>query len=148
MTALDATPAPLDATTRVRTLIALTEELSAIFAKENAALRARRPRDIAPLQTDKARLAAAYAQSIRSVAADRSVVSGAGDALMEQLRTLTKDFETRAAEQRLLLDSARFAAEGVLKAVADEAGAAKESPAYGGPTGAATAAPIAVNEEA
>ncbi|MEX0645659.1 MAG: hypothetical protein WD076_10125, partial [Parvularculaceae bacterium] len=73
----------MDAATRVRTLIALTEELASIISDENSALSERRPRDIAPLQADKARLAAAYAQSIRDIAADRSLVDGAGDTLLE-----------------------------------------------------------------
>lgn len=65
----------LDAAARVKTLIALTEELTAVIIRENAALEARRPQDLAALQPDKARLAAAYAQSIRAVAADRSSVT-------------------------------------------------------------------------
>jgi hypothetical protein len=123
------TAAALDATTRVRSLIAITEELTAIFDRENAALNARRPREIAPLQADKARLAAAYAQSIRDIAADRRVVAGAGSILIEKLRELTKTFEQRADEQRALLEAARRAAAGVVKAVADEAAAAA-TPAY------------------
>ena len=146
------TATTLDAATRVRTLIALTEELTDIFVKENQCLAERKPREMAPLQADKARLAAAYAQSIREIAADRSVVDGAGDALMEQLRAITQEFEARATDQRALLDGARYAAEGVLRAVADEAGKAERDPAYGasssGAKAPARAAAIAVNEEA
>jgi hypothetical protein len=119
----------LDAASRVRTLIALTEELTAVFDRENDALKSRRPRDIAPLQADKARLAAAYAQSIRAIAADRSLVQGASEGLMEKLKSITRVFENRAAEQRALLDGAAKASEGVLKAVAEEAADA-ERPAY------------------
>lgn len=140
----------MDAALRVKTLIALTEELTAIFDVENASLAARRPREIAPLQEDKARLAAAYAQSIREIAADRSLVNGAGDGLMEKLKSITQVFEKRASEQRALLGGARTVAEGVLKAVADEAGSALASPAYGSNEKAAAvkAAAIAVNQQA
>lgn len=140
----------MDAALRVKTLIALTEELTAIFDVENASLAARRPREIAPLQEDKARLAAAYAQSIRDIAADRSLVNGAGDALMEKLKSITQVFEKRASQQRALLDGARLAAEGVVKAVADEAGARLASPVYGSKEKAAAgkATAIAFNEQA
>ncbi len=141
----------IDPAVRVEALIAMTEELTAIFVQENAALTARRPGDLAPLQADKARLAAAYAQSIRAIAADRSLVTGAGDDLMQRLKTITLDFETRASEQRSLLDGARQAAEGVLKAVAVEAGAAGAGPAYNRPqttVSTTIAAPLAINERA
>ncbi|MGE0408842.1 MAG: hypothetical protein AB7P23_06215 [Amphiplicatus sp.] len=143
------TAIPMDSTSRVRTLIALTEELAAIFSSENAALLARRPSELAPLQVDKARLAAAYAQSIREIAADRSLVDGAGDLLLENLKSVTQLFEKRAVEQRVLLDGARLASEGVMRAVAAEAGAAAKGPAYrrddAAPKGAA---PIAFDEKA
>jgi hypothetical protein len=140
----------MDSATRVKTLIALTEELTAIFARENEALKARRPRDLAPLQSDKARLAAAYAQSIRAIASDRSLIGGASHALMEKLKSITQHFEGRAAEQRALLDGACIAAEGVLRAVADEAAAAASNPAYeASEQGGGKAAPaIAVDETA
>lgn len=120
-----------DATTRVKTLIALTEELTAIISRENELLEARRPSEISALQPDKARLAAAYAQSIRQVAADRSSVAAAGDGLIDKLKEITEVFETRAQRQRALLDGARAASESVLKAVADEAGRNAGSPGYG-----------------
>ena len=139
----------LDAAHRVRTLIALTEELSAIFESENAALKTRRPAEIAPLQEDKSRLAAAYAQSIREIAADRSVVRGASATLMETLKAITRAFERRAEEQRALLGGASAVAEGLLRAVASEAGAMAQSPAYEPKARApAAAASISVDERA
>lgn len=124
------TATALDAAQRVKTLIALTEELTSIFERENNALKSRRPSEIAPLQEDKSRLAAAYAQSIRAIAADRGVVRGASAILMEKLKSITVAFERRAQEQRALLSGASAAAEGLLRAVAAEASATKASPAY------------------
>jgi hypothetical protein len=139
----------IDAAQRVKTLIALTEELTAIFERENEALKARRAGEIAPLQEDKSRLAAAYAQSIRAIAADRGVVRGASTLLMDKLKAITRVFESRAAEQRALLDGASAAAEGLLKAVAAEAASAERSPAYDrAPTDAPRAAPLSVDERA
>ena len=140
----------VDPAMRVKALIALTQELTSIFTQENESLRARRPADMAPLQADKARLAAAYAQSIRQVAQDRSLVDGAGDGLLEQLKEITRTFESRASEQRALLAGTQSASESVLRAVADEAAATTTTPAYNNGkenTGAADAAPITLNEE-
>jgi len=109
---------------RVRALIDLTEALSAIVAQENAILATRRPRDLEPLQAEKARLAAAYARSIREIAADRGNIAGASAPLIEQLRELTKTFEGCAMRQQALLDGATKAGEGLLRAVAQEAGRA------------------------
>lgn len=107
---------------RVRALIDITEELSALVTRENDILTTRRPRDLAPLAADKARLAAAYAQSIREIAADRTSVAGASAPLVEKLRELTKTFEGCALRQRSLLDSATKAGEGIVRAIAEEAG--------------------------
>lgn len=138
--------AAIDATTRVKTLIALTEELTAIISRENDLLEARRPKEISALQPDKARLAAAYAQSIRHVASDRSSVAGAGDGLIDKLREITKTFEARALRQRALLDGARVASESVLKAVAEEAGKSN-APGYG-QARSASVAPLVLDNKA
>jgi hypothetical protein len=139
------TTATLDPATRVKTLIALTEELTAIITRENELLNARRPKEISALQPDKARLAAAYAQSIRHVAADRSSVSAAGEGLIAKLKEITKTFEERARHQRALLDGARAASESIVRAVAEEGGRTAE-PGYG-PARAAMA-PIVVDDKA
>ncbi len=139
------TNSTLDAATRVKTLIALTEELTAVIARENELLEARRPKEISALQPDKARLAAAYAQSIRHIAADRSSVAGAGDGLIATLRELTKTFEARAHHQRALIEGARVASESVLRAIADEAARTGE-PGYGPKR--AVAAPIVTDNKA
>lgn len=143
------TDTAVDAVSRIRSLIELTESLSAIFAEENSLLAERRPREIAPLQAEKARLAAAYAQSIREVAANRGAVGGADSALLAELRSITQTFEARAARQRALLHGAQQAAEGVVKAVAEEAAAAEKSAAYGSSDSkGASAAPVSVDENA
>ncbi|MFQ5563853.1 MAG: hypothetical protein ACE5FO_09835 [Parvularculaceae bacterium] len=119
-----------DAAARVEALIDLTEKLTAIFMRENDLLATRRPRELAPLQAEKAHLAAVYAQSIRDIANDRGLVDNAGAALLGKLRAITANFEARASEQRALLDGARLAAEGVVRAIADEAADADAAPGY------------------
>ncbi len=112
---------PTAAEARVRALIDLTESLSALVAQENDILATRRPRDLASLQAEKARLAAAYAGAIRDVARDRASVAGAASPLIEKLRELTKTFEGCALRQQALLDGATKAGEGLVRAVAAEA---------------------------
>lgn len=139
------TTATIDPRMRVTTLIALTEELTAIVIRENELLRSRRPMELSALQPDKARLAAAYAQSIRSIAADRASVADAGEGLIAKLRELTRIFEERAQHQRALLDGARAAGESVLNAIAEEAGRSAE-PSYGAKR--ASAAPLVIDDRA
>lgn len=91
---------------RVRALIELTESLALIFEEENLALAGRRPEDLAPLQAEKARLAAAYALSVRAVAENRASVAGVDAELLARLRSATESFEARAARQKGLLDRA------------------------------------------
>lgn len=95
-----------NAAERVRALINLTDDLARIFEEENLALANSRPDDLAPLQAEKARLAAAYAQSIRAVAADRAGVAAVEESLLSRLREATEGFEARAARQKSLLERA------------------------------------------
>jgi hypothetical protein len=95
----DANPAA-----HIQTLIDLTASLNLIFEEENAAIEAQRASDVAPLQAEKARLASAYAQSIRAIAADRAGMGAVDHDLLLQLRQVTERFETRAAHQRSLLN--------------------------------------------
>ncbi len=136
---------------RVKTLIALTQELTAIFVEENNALKARRPGDMALLQADKARLAAAYANTIRQVGEDRGLVESAGDDLLAQLKDITRTFEARAQEQRALLSGAQMAGESVLRAIADEVASQNKPQTYSGNGAAAEngdAAPLHLREQA
>lgn len=114
---------------RVRALIDLTEALNDLVARENDILATRRPRDLQPLQAEKARLAGAYAGAIRDIARDRSAVAGAAGPLVEKLRALTKTFEGCALRQQALLAGATKAGEGLVRAVAEEAGRASRSSA-------------------
>lgn len=136
----------MDPTTRVRALMEITQSLSAIFARENELLETKRPREIAPLQAEKARLAAAYAQSIRDAAQNRAAIQSADNGLLTELREITANFEARAARQRALLEGAAKAGEGVVKAIAEEA-AAQERPKGYGSTGKDSPAPVSVNED-
>ena len=135
---------------RIKSLIDVTQSLSAIFAKENDFLENKRPSEIAPLQAEKARLAAAYAQTIRNIADNRSLVEGADAELLEELRAITETFESRASHQRALLSGARQAAGGVVKAIAEEAAAEANNGAYDKSNTEKTpnSAPVSVDENA
>ena len=142
------TQAASTASSQIQSLIEVTESLNAIFGQENQLLKEQRPLEITPLQAEKARLAAIYAQSIKDIAADRSRMNSADHALLTKLREITKSFEERAAAQRALLDGARKAAEGIVKAVAEEA-AADDRSSYGDAHRPNTnVAPISIDESA
>ena len=112
---------------RVRALIDLTESLNDLVTRENDILSTRRPRDLGALQAEKARLASAYAGAIRDIARDRASVAGAAGPLIEKLRELTKTFEGCALRQQALLEGATKAGEGLVRAVAEEAGRASHA---------------------
>lgn len=136
--------------TRVQSLIEITQSLTTIFEQENTLLASQRPREIAPLQAEKARLAAAYAQSIRDIATNRGLVDNADEMLLATLKEITQSFEERAREQETLIDSAKRASEGVVKAVAKEASALNGRPQYGETPSNTThqAPPISLDESA
>lgn len=117
----------MTAEARVRALIDLTESLNDLVLRENDILSTRRPRDLQSLQAEKARLAGAYASAIRDIARDRASVAGAAGPLIEKLRELTKTFEGCALRQQALLEGATKAGEGLVRAVAEEAGRASHA---------------------
>ena len=90
----------------VRSLISVTEALNEIVGKENDAIADGRAEDIAPYQAEKARLAAAHARSIQTLAANRSAYCAVETSLLSSLRELTVTFEARVSEQYLLLNGA------------------------------------------
>ncbi len=98
--------AAVGADMRVQSLIDITKALDLIFEEENTALEASRPEDAAAFQPEKARLAAAFAQSIRDIAADRIGIGAVDGELLAELRQTTLAFEARAARQKALLDAA------------------------------------------
>ena len=61
---------------------------------------------------------------------------------------ITQTFEERAADQHALLEGARQAAEGVVKAVAEEAASAEQPASYHDDAGPAARAPIVFDESA
>lgn len=143
----------MSAEERVQSLITLTEALSDIFSKENEILVARRPSEIEQYQVEKARLAAAYAQSIRDVARNRALVDKAEPELLQELREITQTFEERAQHQRALLDGAGKAASGVVNAISEELNAREKNGGAYKPSATPSqnnpaAAPICVNENA
>jgi hypothetical protein len=100
------TDAAPDAAARIQSLITLTQSLSDLFERENILIANGRPDELGPLQAEKKRLAAAYAQSIRALADARALIDGADALLLEELRSMTASFEARAARQKTLLERA------------------------------------------
>ncbi|MEM1102617.1 MAG: flagellar basal-body protein FlbY [Pseudomonadota bacterium] len=117
------TPMPLaanDPTDRVEQLILLTERLSGLISKETEILQSKRPRELEPYGAEKSKLAALYAQEIRAISNDKSLIAGVAPELTERLATFTKAFEEQAAIQKRALARARRVTEGAIKALADD----------------------------
>ncbi len=116
------TDAAVEAASRIKSLIALTQSLSDVFAQENLLIADGHFGELEPLQAEKAHLAADYAQLIRSIAANRALIDGADATLLEELRSMTATFEARAARQKKLLDTASATVNASLETDADAQG--------------------------
>lgn len=106
---------------RIIDLINLTQALSDIFAQENKLLSTRRAGEIASLQAEKAKLATAYASTIKEIATNRPEVENVGEVLLTKLREITTSFNDLASEQKILLTAAHNASADIVQAISEEA---------------------------
>ncbi len=142
-------------TDRVEQLILLTDKLSDIITAEVKILEERRPKDLSPLSAEKAKLSSVYAQELRAIAQDRSLIGGVAPDLAERLKAVTKTFQTKVDKEMRLLTRARRITEGAVKAIAEDAASRNRPPTGYGPTPgarakrpAAAVTPITLNEVA
>jgi len=102
---------------RVRDLLAITGRLIACMEQEITLLRAMRPQDIVPLQTDKRNLAEAYEahfSALREEGGDDDAVS---DDLLRELTEATERFQAVLNENARALQAVKEVNDRVLKAV-------------------------------
>jgi len=104
--------------------------LSDLITAEVASLRAMRPRDIAPLQEEKAHLAARYDESLRRLRHDPESVKAVDPGRRDQLRRAIERLRGLVGENLRAIDAARTVNEKVLRTIA-EAVARQRRPAQG-----------------
>jgi hypothetical protein len=109
-----------DANDRAEQLITLTERLTERLSLELRAFEKRRPHEAAPSMAETATLANIYRRESAKVKADPSLLKGASQALITQLRKVTEVFDAVLARHNAMLTAARTLTEGLVRAIASE----------------------------
>lgn len=118
-----------DSADLVDQLILLTRRLADIAERQAALMEASRFREVQSLNDEATRLAATYQMESRRVAADPSVMADAPPALKLALKTETERFRTALAAHERTIERQRILAEGLVRAIAEEAVSARPAPA-------------------
>jgi hypothetical protein len=138
---------------RAQALLGLTARLTELIKAETALFQERRPQDAVALQDEKSKLANIYRAEVARAGKEPSRFSGATAAIKNALRQATEAFHSALAENGHAVGAAKYVAEGVVKAIADEAAKQRTSGGGYGPGAAQNAVnmsgiTIAVNQTA
>ncbi len=137
---------------RVEQMIALTERLTELIIRETDLLSSRRPHEIQSFQDERSKLSALYAQEMALIRKDKSLISGAGEALLKTLKEKTQRFHQRLDDHGRVLRRVRTVTEGMIRAIAEDvAGQQQFQSGYGknaGPRAPGTRPPatLALNQ--
>lgn len=141
-----------DATQRVEQLIALTERLTAIIAREAEALKAKRPSELSALQEEKTQITAAYMRESTALKRDKGQLALVDAELKAKLKACTLAFRDALEKLSGALARVRRVGEGLIRAIADDINGARLAAApysNGGmpaQPGRATFVPIALDK--
>ncbi|MCZ6722078.1 MAG: hypothetical protein O7A65_11130 [Proteobacteria bacterium] len=106
-------------TERFDELVQISDRLSDLMSAETTALRAMRPKDIVPLQEEKALLTEQYAEQLKLLRADPHVLDQTDASTRELVRDATRRLHDLARHNCHVLTAARTVNERLMKAVAD-----------------------------
>lgn len=138
-----------DGADRAVQLLALTERLTALVNEEAAALSEGAP--CGPSNEEFQRLVNVYRLEMGRIQADKSLIAGAPFALRRKLQDATALLQSELDLYGARLNAARYVAEGLLQAIAEETQSAKRTArGYGaqGRYAAQGAAPLALDKKA
>ena len=128
-----------DATDRVEQLIVLTERLTELIAHEALAFEERRPQDAALHIEETSKLANVYRHESARVRANPNLVAGAPLVQRTRLIRATEAFDAVLARQGRALEAAKTVSEGLVRAIADEVAAQRNTGTGYGQGGVASA---------
>lgn len=134
--------APSETDQRVAELIALTERLTSLIAEQARCFEARRPQDAARYLEEIGRLANTYRHESARIRGNPAVLQALAPMRRQQLYRVTEAFDAVLARQARAVTAAKFVTEGLVKAIAEEVAAQRQSAATYG-AGGTTAAPPA-----
>ncbi|MEM1138813.1 MAG: hypothetical protein AAGF19_00235 [Pseudomonadota bacterium] len=119
-------------TDHVEQLIVLTERLTGLIEQEAGLLAERRPGEITSLSDERDRLAAIYAQEMRRLKEDRTLVAGVPAPLMTTLKAETGRFQAALKGHLARLEGFKLTTEKVVQTVSKEVDARRAGPtSYG-----------------
>jgi hypothetical protein len=128
------------ASERVEQLITLTGRLTDLISAECRAFETHRPHEAAATIDETSRLANLYRHESMKIRADKSLLDGAPMERRRALMRATEAFDAVLARHGRALYAAKTVTEGIVKAVADEIVATRNTGAGYGPSATATSA--------
>ena len=126
----------MDATNRINDLIAITGHLVELMTQENAALRAKRPEDVATLLEKKVSLGRAYESRIQGLVEKRDSLAQVDQALRQRLRGLGEKMHGLMEENARLLKVAIEVGRRVVESVSEAVKSSQPGPGTYSATGA------------
>jgi len=123
--------------TDIEALIGVTRRLTDLLVAEIAALRAMRPRDIAPLQEEKTLLTGQYERGLKNLQKTVPSLDAMDSELSAELTQSTAQLQDVISDNRRALEAAREVNERLISTIADEIGRQRNPAGSYGPGGAA-----------
>ena len=137
---------------RTQALLNLTNRLTDLITSETRLFQAHRPQDAISLQAEKTKLAAIYRTEVSRAGREPSRFAGASQTIKLALRKATELFHKALTENGHAVGAAKQVAEGVVKAIADEAARQRTAGGGYGPSAGQTAGrsgfALAINQTA
>ncbi len=118
----------MDATNRIKDLIAITGHLVELMTQENAALRAKRPEDVATLLEKKVSLSRAYESRVQGLVEKPDSLARVDQALRQRLRSLVEKMHGLMEENARLLKVAIEVGRRVVESVSEAVKSSQPGP--------------------
>ncbi len=118
----------MDATKRINDLIVITGHLVELMTRENAALHAKRPEDVATLLEKKVSLGRAYESRVQGLVEKPDSLAQVDQALCRRLRDLGETMHGLMEENALLLKVAIEASRRVVQSVSEAVKSSQPGP--------------------
>ena len=104
---------------QIDTLIELSDRLSRLLAHESEHLRAMRLNNLAAVQEEKAKLAAAYSSAFELVRANPLAVKSADTGMRKALKDATSGLKKKVADNMIALTAAKVLNERLIRALSE-----------------------------
>jgi hypothetical protein len=124
-----------DARDRAEQLVLVTNRLTALIQEETRRIDARLPSLAGAEADEKTRLANAYRLELTRIKHDTSLIDGAGDDLLAQLRQSTEALNAALAAHEIALGAVKLISEGLVQAMAAEVSRVRQGETNYGATG-------------